>query len=344
VSLNGAISDREAVIREIRDAQRFVLVTHENPDGDAIGSLVAMHGVLSALGKDSVMFMSPDDMPLPYEYRFFELDGLAAATPPDVDERTVIYLDCGNIDRNPLESVKRDDTHIVNVDHHHDNTRFGTVNWVDPAASCTAEMIWSLMGDLGVTLKAPIAEALYVGLVTDTGRFMYENSGARAHLMAAALIESGVDAHAIYRRLYEDMPYSKLELLARGLASVRRFDGGRLTMALLTREDFLEAGAESSYSEGIIDHLRSVHGTKLAALARELLDDDNTAPPLAKRVSLRATASDVDVSRIARAAGGGGHPRAAGLTWLGSDEELIAFLREQLAQQLGTPLVDAPVG
>ncbi len=343
MSTNGATSDRDAVLAEIHEAERFVLVTHENPDGDAIGSLVAMHGVLTALGKDSVMFMSPDDMPLPYEYRFFELDGLAATTPPDVDERTVIYLDCGNIDRNPLESVKRDETHIVNVDHHHDNTRFGTVNWIDPTCSCTAEMVWSLMGDLGVALTPSIAEALYVGLVTDTGRFMYENSGSRAHRMAAALIESGVDAHAIYRRLYEDMPFSKLELLARGLASVRRFDEGRLTLAMLTREDFFEVSAESSYSEGIIDHLRSVQGTKLAALTRELLDDDNTTVPRAKRVSLRATSADVDVSQIARAGGGGGHPRAAGLTWHGSDDELVAFLRSQLAEQLGQPLADESV-
>jgi phosphoesterase RecJ-like protein len=339
VSANGSVGDRDAVLREIREAQRFVLVTHENPDGDAIGSLVAMHGVLGALGKDSVMFMSPDEMPLPYEYRFFELDGLAAATPPDVDERTVIYLDCGNIDRNPLESVKRDDTHIVNVDHHHDNTRFGTVNWVDATASCTAEMVWSLMRELGVEPTPSIAEALYVGLVTDTGRFMYENSGAGAHRMAAALIESGVDAHAIYRRLYEDMPFSKLALLARGLASVQRYDDGRLTMAQLTREDFLGVGAESSYSEGIIDHLRAIQGTKLAALARELLDDDNTTAPIVQRVSLRATGADLDVSRIARAAGGGGHPRAAGFTWDQPAEALVEFLRAQLALQLGTSTV-----
>ncbi len=339
MSVNGSpigAADRAAVLHEIHDAQRFVLVTHQNPDGDAIGSLVAMHGLLTALGKDSVMFMSVDDMPLPYEYRFFDLAGLAAVPPPDVDERTVVYLDCGNIDRNPLESVKGDDTHIVNIDHHHDNTRFGNVNWVEPAASCTAEMIWCLTMDLDIELTSTIADALYVGLVTDTGRFMYENSGARAHEMAAALISSGVDAHAIYRRLYEDMPFPKVELLARGLSSVRRYDEGRLTMAMLTREDFFDSGSESSYSEGIIDHLRAIQGTKLAALARELLDDDNTTPPVTKRVSLRATGDDVDVSKIARVAGGGGHPRAAGLTWPGSDEELVAFLREQLAAQLGT--------
>ena len=339
MSVNGApaaSADRDAVLAEIRDGERFVLVTHENPDGDAVGSLVAMQGVLTALGKDSIMFMSVDDLPLPYEYRFFDLAGLAAVPPPDVEGRTVIYLDCGNIDRNPLEAVKGDDTHIVNIDHHHDNTRFGNVNWVEPDASCTAEMIWCLTSDLDVELTPTVADALYVGLVTDTGRFMYENSGARAHLMAAALLESGVDALAIYRRLYEDMPFEKVDLLSRGLASVRRYDEGRLTMALLTREDFFDSGSESSYSEGIIDHLRAIRGTKLAALARELLDDDNTTPPINKRVSLRATGDDVDVSKIARAAGGGGHPRAAGLTWAGSDEELVAFLREQLAAQLGT--------
>ena len=104
---------RERVLDEIRDGQRFILVTHENPDGDALGSLVGMHNVLRALGKDSVMFMSADEFPLPYEYRFFDLEGLASVPPPDIDERTAVYLDCGNIDRNPLEIVKRDDTHIV---------------------------------------------------------------------------------------------------------------------------------------------------------------------------------------------------------------------------------------
>ena len=98
---------REQVLDEVRDGQRFVLVTHENPDGDALGSLVGMHNVLRALGKDSVMFMSADEFPLPYEYRFFDLDGLASVPPPDIDARTVIYLDCGNIDRNPLDIVKR---------------------------------------------------------------------------------------------------------------------------------------------------------------------------------------------------------------------------------------------
>ena len=219
---------REEVLDELRDATRFVLVTHENPDGDALGSLVAMHRILLALGKDSVMYMAADEFPLPYEYRFFELDGLQSTLPDDLDERTIVFLDCGNIDRNPVGAFKREEAHILNIDHHHDNTRFGTVNHVVEDASCTAEIVWDLMRALGVEPAMEIAEALYVGLVTDTGKFMYENTGVRAHVMAAELIDAGVDVHGIYRRLYEGMPYAKLELLARALrpgAALRRRAG-----------------------------------------------------------------------------------------------------------------------
>jgi phosphoesterase RecJ-like protein len=326
------LSAREQALEELRSGERFVLVTHENPDGDALGSLVAMHRVLLALGKDSVMLMGADEFPLPYEYRFFRLDGLVSAPPSDLEQRTVIFLDCGNIDRNPNGEVKGDDAHIVNIDHHHDNTRFGTVNLVDPEASCTAEIVWDLMRGLGVAPTPEIADALYVGLVTDTGKFMYENTGTRAHQMAAELIAAGVDVHGIYRRLYEGMPYAKLELLARALSHVARFDDGRLTFARLTRDDFRLAGAEESYSEGIIDHLRSVEGTKVAALARELVSEAGTAR---KKVSLRATDGEVDVSVIARAGGGGGHRQAAGFSTTLTDDELVAFLREQVSAQLG---------
>src|SRR3954471_19762525 len=253
---NGASNARERVLEEIRSGSGFCLVTHEHPDGDALGSLVAMHRILTALGKDSVMLMAADEFPLPYEYRFFDLQGLSTVPPVDLPSRTIIYLDCGNIDRNPLGIVKGDDVHILNIDHHHDNTRFGTVDLVDPGAACTTEIVWDLMRALGVEPDQDIADALYVGLVTDTGRFMYENTGPRAHVMAAALIDAGVDVHAIYRRLYEDMPYAKLELLARALQHVERFDDGALTIARLSRDDFRLAGAEDSHSEGIIDHLR----------------------------------------------------------------------------------------
>jgi phosphoesterase RecJ-like protein len=227
--------------------------------------------------------------------------------------------------------VLRDGRHLLNIDHHHDNTRFGTLNHVVPEASCTSEIIWRLMVELGVQPTTAVAEALYVGLVTDTGRFMYENTGPHAHLMAAAMIEAGVDVAAVYRRLFEGVPDGKLTLLALALGKLRRFDAGELTLASLSAADFAEADAEDSYSEGIIDQLRSLAGTKVAVLVRELTGPERKGQ---HKVSLRATDDDVDVSAIARAQGGGGHRRAAGFSTSLAPDELIDFLRGAIAAQL----------
>ena len=286
-----------------------------------------MQEILAALRKDSVMFVDAGEFPLPHEYRFMPLPGLVSAPPADLDERTIVLLDCGNLERNPAEALQRDGAHILNIDHHHDNTRFGTVNLVVPEASCTAEIVWDLMHALGVAPTVTIAEALYVGLITDTGRFMYENTGPRAHLMAAELIEAGVDVHEIYRRVYEGVPYGKLALLARGLANVKRYDDGRLTVTVLSTKDFTDSGAEESYSEGVIDHLRAVQGTAVAALVRDRIGDADGL----QKVSLRATDERVDVSAIARAQGGGGHRQAAGFSTTLAWDELVSFLRAAVA-------------
>jgi phosphoesterase RecJ-like protein len=332
MSDNGSKSTREQAIATLRDHDKFLLTTHERPDGDAVGSLAAMQQILTALGKDTVAFLTADEFPLPYEYRFLTLDGLVTEPPEDLAERIMVFLDCGNIDRTPAAALQREGRCILNIDHHHDNTRFGTLNHVDPHASCTAEMVWDLMKGLDVEATQPIAEALYVGVVTDTGRFMYENTGRRAHEMAAELIGDGIDVHAIYRRLYEGIPQGKLELLARGLMNVQRFDDGLLTVTHLTLEDYETSGADESYSEGVVDHLRAVEGTAVAGLVRDLLGDGSASPK--RKVSLRATDDRIDVSKIARAQGGGGHRRAAGFSTDLDFPELVQFLRGALAEQL----------
>jgi phosphoesterase RecJ-like protein len=331
VTSNGDRSDRELILDELREASKLLVVTHENPDGDALGSLVAMQGILSAIGKDCLMFIDEHEFPLPQEYRFLDLPGLVSEPPADLAERTVVFLDCGNLDRNPAEAFRRPGIHLLNIDHHHDNTRFGTVNLVVPSASCTAEIVWDLTAGLEVKLSLTVAEALYVGLITDTGRFMYENTGRRAHLMAADLIDIGVDVHDMYRQVYEEVPYGKLALLARGLANVERYDDGRLTMTALSATDFRDSDAEESYSEGVIDHLRAVQGTAVAALVRDRIANGGDGQ---RKVSLRASDDRVDVSAIARVQGGGGHRRAAGFTTGLSHDELVRFLRDELAAQL----------
>ena len=330
------MSSIDDVVGELRSAERFILCTHEHPDGDALGSLAAMQNALTAMGKDAVSFMAADEFPLPYEYRFLKLDRLVTVPPEDLDTRTIVFLDCGNIDRNPADVLKREGAHIVNVDHHHDNTRFGTVNLVDPEASSTAEMVWRLLGPLGVPLSLEIAEALYVGLVTDTGKFMYENTGPHAHRMAAELLDAGVDSQEIYRHLYENIPSAKLELLSRGLANMQRFDGGALSISHLSKADYAATGAEEGYSEGVVDHLRALEGTVVAGLVRDLLSDGKDGM---RKVSLRASDDRVDVSRIAREQGGGGHRRAAGFTTAMTMDELVGFLRREVCAQLTAPAV-----
>jgi phosphoesterase RecJ-like protein len=188
------------------------------------------------------------------------------------------------------------------------------------------------MHGLEVAPTPTIAEALYVGLITDTGRFMYENTTARAHQMAGELIEVGVDVHAIYHHVYEDVPAAKLALLSRGLANIERYDDGRLTVSTLSARDFDAAGAAESYSEGLVDYLRAVQGTAVAALVRERLSNGDGR--VSHKVSLRASDDRVDVSRIAREQGGGGHRQAAGFDTAMSHEQLVSFLRQQLAAQL----------
>jgi bifunctional oligoribonuclease and PAP phosphatase NrnA len=322
---------QEQVLAELRAAEKLLLTTHENPDGDALGSLLSMHWLLEQLGKDSLMYMSPDEFPLPWEYRSWTFDGLVGAPPDDIAERTIVFLDCGNIDRMPVDFLKQEGLHVLNIDHHHDNTNFGTVNLVVPEASCTAEIVFELAKDLSAEITEPIADALYVALVTDTGRFMYENTTPEAHRMAADLIEAGVEPHTVYRRLYESLPLRRLQLLQRALASIERHDDGAITVAHLTKDDFEQTGALETDSEGIVDHMRAVEGTAVAVLVRELLAEDRQGR---SKVSLRATDGRVDVSAIARELGGGGHRQAAGFSTELPYGELIETLREQVGAQL----------
>jgi bifunctional oligoribonuclease and PAP phosphatase NrnA len=324
-------TDREHVVEELRLGEKFLLTTHENPDGDALGSLVAMHEILELMGKDNVMFLSASDFPLPYEYRTLPLDDVQQELPADAEERTIVFLDCGNIDRMPVSFLRRENAHIVNIDHHHDNTHFGTANLVVGTASCTAEIIYDLIEDLGVELTREIADALYVGLVTDTGKFQYQNTTPASHRMAADLIEHGVDVHAEFRLLYENVPFAKLQLLARVLSSVERYDDGRLTVSYIKRTDYEETGADENYSEGIVDHIRAVEGTAVAALIREQLKEGREG---VSKVSLRAATDDVDVSVIARKEGGGGHRQAAGFSTEKSGAQLIDFIRDEVGAQL----------
>jgi bifunctional oligoribonuclease and PAP phosphatase NrnA len=326
-------SDLLAVADALRAHDRFLVATHENPDGDALGSLLATTLALRQLGKDALMYLA-GDAPLPREYAFMPFDDLVRRLPVDIGERVLVAVDCAKADRiepDPLAISRAKLT--IDIDHHHDNSRFGEVNLVVADASSTGEVMRDVFRELGVTITPEIAEALYIALVTDTGRFQYANTTPKAHLLAKELLEAGADVHAVFQQVYESVEFAKLKLLARALERAQVLEGGRIVVSHLLRTDFAEVGAPGSYSEGIIDYLRAVEGSELAVLIREPPQNEDPG----KRVSLRSSVDELDVSAIARMSGGGGHRQAAGFSSDASIPEITELIRQGfLAQRART--------
>ncbi|MET0200839.1 MAG: bifunctional oligoribonuclease/PAP phosphatase NrnA [Gaiellaceae bacterium] len=325
-------SDLQAVADALRSNDRFLLVTHENPDGDALGSLLATKLALDAMGKDSEMYLY-GDAPLPREYGFMPLGGLRRELPDDAGERVLVALDCANESRmGPLPELLERSPLTLDIDHHHDNSRFGDVNLVVGDASSTGEVLRDIFAELDVALTPEIAEALYIAVVTDTGRFQYTNTTPKALRLAAELVEAGANVHRVFQGVYESVEFAKLKLLARALERAQVYEGGRLVVSYLLQDDFTDLNAPEAYSEGIIDYLRAVEGAEMAALIRE--------PPRRegprRRVSLRASNDELDVSAIARKSDGGGHRQAAGFSSDASVEEITDFIHREFRAAAGT--------
>jgi phosphoesterase RecJ-like protein len=330
----GTSDDIHAVVAALRGNVRFAVTSHEAPDGDALGSLLGMGLALQQLGKDVVMFLG-GPAPLPGEFRFLELEkehGLLRTRPDDFGERVLVAVDCASSGRVGAEPGVVDAAPFtINIDHHHDNPRFGDVNLIVPDASSTGEVLADVFHELGVRLTPEIAEALYIALVTDTGRFQYSNTTPKALRLAAELVEAGADIHRVFKGVYENVQFAKLKLLARALDRAQVLEGGEIVVSHLLRGDFEAVGATEPYSEGIIDVLRSTEGAIVSALIREPPREGGPA----RKVSLRSSVDEVDVSAIARKSSGGGHREAAGFSSDLSVEELTDFIVREVAAQVG---------
>ena len=327
-----ARSGRHATAAEVaavlsRPGERFVVTSHHNPDGDALGSMLGMARALRAAGQD-VVLAHADGPDVPDDIAFLLADGeeIVGDLPDDVGERVLVAVDCATERRMWAEPVHERAREIVNIDHHQDNTMFGDLNLVEPHASSTAEVITGILAAAGWPLTREVAEPLYVGLVTDTGRFGYTNTRPEAHRVAAAMIEAGVDIAGIARRLYEEQPLERLLLIGRALEHARPLAGGRMLASVVTRADFGAAGTDDT--EGIVEILRGVRGMKAAALVSE------AGPDGTWRVSLRSVDPDVDVSAIARDEGGGGHRAAAGFSTRRPPDDLLAWLDARITERL----------
>src|SRR3954453_18598082 len=325
-------ADLDAAVEALRSHDRFLVTTHENPDGDALGSLLGVTLALRGLGKDATMYLA-GHAPLPGEYGFMSLDELAREVPEDAGERVLLAVDCANESRmGPDPEILHRAPFTIDIDHHHDNTRFGDVNLIVPDASSTAEVLRDVLRELDAEVTPEIAEALYIALVTDTGRFQYANTTPKALRLGAELVEAGADIHRVFQGVYENVQFAKLKLLARALERAQVFEGGALVVSYLLRNDFAEVGAAEPYSEGIIDYLRAVEGAIVSVLIREPPRSDGPT----RRVSLRSSTDEIDVSAIARKSAGGGHRQAAGFSSELSIDQITDFVRsEYRAQQSG---------
>ena len=311
----------------LRNSERVLVACHESPDGDALGSLLGAGRALAGAGWDVVLW-APGEAALPEDYAWMGYDSVVRVAPADASDRVLLALDCGSAERLGAQGpgYVAQAPAVLNLDHHGDNTQFGTINAVDASAPCATILALRLLRLLEIPLTPATATALYVGIVTDTGRFMYANATPESHREAAALLELGVAADAVFRHLYEGKPVGRVRLLGRALNSLQLLVDGRLAVANITIADLDETGATEADSEGIIDHLRMIRGVEVVALVRE----PRAGAGKVCKVSLRSADPAVDVARIAHCGGGGGHTMAAGFALEADLESIIALIEGEL--------------
>lgn len=297
-----------------------VIVAHIGPDGDALGAALALHLVLSRLGARTLPTWGEEPLRVPSAYADLPgVDGLVAPTAIDTDEvDLVVTVDAASADRlgllRPLLDI---DVPVVVIDHHPTNTRFGTVHLVAPRAAATVVVVDELLRRLEVPLDIDVATCLYVGLVTDTGRFQHATTDRAAMELGGRLLDAGVPHEELTRRLFGTRTVGELTLLARALARLTFVPDAHLVHAHVTADDAAEAGTGLEAAEAIIDVVRTADVAEVAMVARQEASTGDW------RVSLRSRGA-VDVGRVAEGLGGGGHERAAGFTGAGSYLDVVA--------------------
>jgi phosphoesterase RecJ-like protein len=281
----------------------FLITSHERLDGDALGSELALFHMLRGLGKEVTIYNQDRT---PENYLFLAgSDGIVSELPPLEPFEVAFILDCSALDRIGKESARVGSIpKLVNIDHHVSNGGFCDVRLIDSQASSTGELIFRLARDMGLAVTGEMATCLYTAILTDTGGFRYGNTRRGALLAAADLVAGGADPQRISENVYESDPPARIRLLAAVLPTLTLSEGGRVGSLAVTQKALADAGALPEHVEGFVDLPRSIRGVEISILYSELSDDRF-------KLSLRSK-GNVNVERVARAFGGGGHINAAG--------------------------------
>lgn len=318
------MNDKTQVLDLIKLKSSFLLTAHIFPDGDNLASLLALRAGLLQLGK-RVQVVIDDDIPSSYHF----LADIKSIIQPEAvrpDFEALIVLDSSSIDRiGSVQAFINEHITVVNIDHHISNTGFGDVQYVDPAATATVEIVFELLSDLNISLDREIANAIFTGIATDCGFFKYANTTAKSMEIAGKMIALGAKPHEISDTLETKSP-AALKLLARILEQIQITAKGKLAWLSIDEDMLTATGAAKDETDGFINYARYIEGVEVAVLFREVSGRG-------VKVSMRSK-GDIDVSRVAVHFGGGGHQKAAGCSFdvplNEAKEQVLAVITEQL--------------
>lgn len=309
------------IVRTIEAKQSFLITSHVRLDGDAIGSEVALYRLLTRLGKRVAIF-NEDEIP---ENFLFLMDNVEIYhNIPQISDYNVLFvIDCSDLERvgKNASALKKIET-IINIDHHLSNGRFATVSYLDPEASSTGELIFRLIKEMGIPLRKEEAEGLYTAILTDTGGFRYRNTSKDTLLVAAALVDSGADPQWLSENIYENNAVVKVLLHAKALETLNLALDGKVAYVTVSKDTMEALGAKTQHIDGLVDIVRTIKGVQVAVLFLEL--DRNFY-----KLSFRSKGG-VDVEKVARELGGGGHLNAAACEVKGE----IAWIRDRVFSSL----------
>jgi phosphoesterase RecJ-like protein len=313
---------RARIADEIRTRQRFVLSSHVRPDGDAIGSQLAMAFALRQLGKD-VRVVNRDPAPSPLSV-FPGVPGIEVASRIDDPGDAVIVMECGDLTRTGVEGLERG--FVINIDHHIGNTGYGALNWFDASAAACSEMVFDLVRELGVALTVEIATHVYIGIITDTGSFHFSNITPRTFDICRQCMEAGINPPAIAGAIYDSNTLGRLKLFGAVLSHMQLHPTGRIATLCVNQRLARECGGTYDDTEGIVNLPLSVKDIEAVAFFKEAGPDD-------WRISMRSK-GEVDVNAIAKEYGGGGHKNASGCSATGTFDDLKPLFERKMLQQI----------